>query len=325
MFLFIKPQILLATFLASLTVSPCFAVPIGSGSSSPQPSNTAEVVTTPANKITMDHPAQAPIKGEGRAPVEITSFVADWMRKSEARVRGMPFTQGGSEAWVQYDFDVETKLRQGISPESPTKFREVKVYEGSSKAADWVFPEGNNHKGLIVELKVESLAQATSTFASLVLADQKKVGGTLKDEYKDYDTAVLAIAWEPATKNALTKINMIPVADAKIPLTTIPGQSVQLFEWKNDSNEKKTESGDPSSSLEANTPPPKKAGLQLRPPPGAQIPQTPKVESPSGQPGDQTPGIPETPSKKTGKLKEGLKGAVGKLKLGGTSKNGPPK
>jgi len=58
------------------------------------------------------------------------------MRKSEHRLRGSKHSNGGTEGWVQFDFEMETKYRQGIDPETDIGMREKKVYAGTKQAVD---------------------------------------------------------------------------------------------------------------------------------------------------------------------------------------------
>ena len=135
---------------------------------------------------------------------------------------------------MQYDFEVGTKLRHGLDPETQIDIREKRVYAKADDAADWVFAPGNSHKGLIVELKVESSSQYSPVFATKVVNDQKKVAGAMKDAYKDYDRTVLAIAWKEETKKALKANNMVAVEHSTIHLKKT-NEYIQLYQWTGES------------------------------------------------------------------------------------------
>jgi hypothetical protein len=96
------------------------------------------------------------------------------MKSKGDALRGMSATDGGSESWAQFDFELYKK-QHNLDYESPT-IREKHVYnplkgkekavrkrgpkaaeeKGDKRAADLVFPPiPGGQAGLIVELKVE--------------------------------------------------------------------------------------------------------------------------------------------------------------------------
>lgn len=203
MFLFYSPRILLAALLVSLAVSPCLTIPVGPATTRSQSPVPTGGPSTPG-KTALTNVPPAPQKGHKKAPQEITEYVVDWMESKETSFRGMSPTQGGTEIWCQFDFEIATKLRQGIDVENEKiTVREQPVYDNGRLKADWVFPHTNQHKGLIVELKVESKSQTQTDLVNKIVKDQKKVSGLLDDQYKDYDTAVLAILWNASTRKLL--------------------------------------------------------------------------------------------------------------------------
>lgn len=302
MFLSYKRLILLRILLASLAISSCVGLPAGT---SPEPS-------TPEKK-TLGEPQGAPLKGNRKAPKEVTDYIMEWMHNKEDRLRAFASTKGGAEAWVQLDFEVETKERQSIDVEEPIHMREQRVYGKSATAADWVFKPGPKHGGLIVELKVESSAQYGSTLAQKVLEDRAKISGPIDEKYEEYDTAVLAIAWSSKTDEALTKANMIRVRTSDIKMETKSAngedQVIRLYEWN---GVLKDAAPLLKSTLEPGGPPLAKpvAGFAYALRVGE---QTPQVQNPGESSADQTADT-KTPSKKK------VKNLVNKLKTGGNKK-----
>jgi len=72
-------------------------------------------------------------------------------------------------------------------------------------------------KGLVMELKVESSTIKGKTFATKVADDKKKKKiKPMKEKYKDYDKAVVALAWSEVTHQELVEIGMIPVSGTEI-------------------------------------------------------------------------------------------------------------
>ncbi len=319
MFLSYKPRTLLVALLGTLALSPCFAVPVGAGSNPPQSPSSGGGPATPAGKAIPIRLPPAPMKNGQKAPPEFIMFITKWMEKKEDRFRAMASSKGGTEGWAQFDFEVETKLRQGIDIESSIDVREQRIYADQTLAADWVFAPGNNHKGLIVELKVESSSQKGAALASKALKDQRKILSPLTEKYKDYQRAVVAIAWTPITQRALVDANMFPLADWKITMKSHPGQEIKLYEWNGEL--KGTDSPSGSNPLAANVPlaHPGKQSLTFGNAP-SQRPQTPSSQSPGGQVTSQTLDSPETPSKKVHKVRDLLR----KLKLHRRSNKNPP-
>lgn len=170
--------------------------------------------------------------------------------------KGLPYTNGGIEIWIQYGFEYAIKKAMEIPVQTKIPFREKKTYENTAQFADWVFtpnmdPRNSiSTKGLIVELKVQSSTIGGTKFADLVLADQKKISAGRQADYKSYDTAVLAIAWDPSAGQALEKINMTPVRDIEIVL--VDRRVIKLYEW----TEAPTATGSPPSVGNQQTPPP---------------------------------------------------------------------
>lgn len=152
----------------------------------------------------------------------------------------LPYNKGGSEIWVQVEIAYLIKKAMGIPIKTVIPFREERVFAASSWAADFVFEPDIQRgtvptKGLVVELKVESSSLHGASFARQVKEDQTKLRSEFKPKYKDYDKAVIAIAWSPATHKALqgTTSKMVPVGDAKIDLKD-QGFIIQLYSWDKD-------------------------------------------------------------------------------------------
>ena len=319
MLLLWTPRILLTFLLASLAISPCLTVPVGTGNTPPPPptpnTNPGGVAApvTPAGKPSALFSPTAPHKKKLEAPIEVTQFIVNWMKKSQFRLRGSVGSNGGTEGWVQFDFEMECKERQGISPETRIGMREIHVYAGNraaAAAADWVFDPGNGRRGLIVELKVQSKSQFGTRFARLVRDDQQKVSGELKAKYKNFDVGVYALAWgEDTKKELLTKANMVAVPSSEIPLQ--PEGSLMLYKWDGDLVNPPAE----SNSLAAGVPlaNPQAQKLSFKNPPTSDQTPGPVTDSTAAQ----TPGGPDTqtPSKNPSKGK----GTINKLKLGSGS------
>jgi len=301
MLLSYKPRILLGVLLASLAFLPCLAVPIDP---SQQP---AAGPSTPEGKNTLPDQS-APAKGGRKASQEVTNFVADWMREKEIYFRAMESSTGGTEGWCQFDFEVECKKRNGLDFETSIGMRENKVYTKKQTAADWIFAPGNNHKGLIVELKVESTHQKGTILKSLIVKDQIKIAGKYKAEYAEYDKAVFAIAWTPESRREMENIEMIPVRGSGITMKSHPDHIITLYVWSGDLP---TETASNLFSPDADPLENKGKGIAFHPSPNTQPPQTPIGQSPGGESPDQTPGNSQTPSKNP---KEAVKNQPGKNK-----------
>ena len=318
MLLLWTPRILLTFLLASLAISPCLTVPVGTGNTPPPTPNTnpggVAAPVTPAGKPSALFSPTAPHKKKLEAPIEVTQFIVDWMKKSQFRLRGSVGSNGGTEAWVQFDFEMECKDRQGISPERRIGMREVRVYASSRQAADWVFDPGNGRRGLIVELKVQSRSQFGTRFSRLVRDDQQKVSGELKPKYKNFDVGVYALAWgEDTKKELLTKANMVAVPSSEIPLEKEKG-SLMLYKWDGDLVNPPAESNSLAAGVPLANPQAQKLSFK-NPPTSGQTPG-PVTDSTAAQ----TPGGPDTqtPTKNPSKGK----GTINKLKLGSGSGSG---
>jgi len=229
LFSFKRPT-LLAIFLALLAVTQCLGVPVGTGST-PPPSPDIKPLTPPNQGSSSVSQPGAPKKPVVEAPPAVLNYLVAWMKRSETRLRAASATKGGIESWVQFDFEVEFKVRQGINVEKDIEVREIRVFGKGLQAADWVFPPGNGKPGLIIELKVESAAQHGARFADLVVKDQEKISSELKVGYEKYDRAVLAIAWERNTHTKLLEKNMKPVEGVEIKFETRPNDIIRLYQW----------------------------------------------------------------------------------------------
>lgn len=230
-----KPSVLLTALLVSLAFSPCWAIP--------GPPETP-VKPDPGKPV----PPDAPPRHGGQGTLKVTRYLSDWMRSQRDKLTMAPYTKGGIESWVQFEFEYAIKKFMKIPIETIVPFREQHVYEKSSLAADWVFKSDIEQstvstRGLIVELKVESSTQTGKTFVDAVKKDQQKISGGILPAYKGYETAVLAIAWNKDTKSQLeAKDNkedseMVAIAGAVIKLHD--GRTIQLYEWTNPGTNKR--------------------------------------------------------------------------------------
>jgi len=312
LFSFKRPT-LLAIFLALLAVTQCLGVPVGTGST-PPPSPDIKPLTPPNQGSSSVSQPGAPKKPVVEAPPAVLNYLVAWMKRSETRLRAASATKGGIESWVQFDFEVEFKVRQGINVEKDIEVREIRVFGKGLQAADWVFPPGNGKPGLIIELKVESAAQHGARFADLVVKDQEKISSELKVGYEKYDRAVLAIAWERNTHTKLLEKNMKPVEGVEIKFETRPNDIIRLYQWTDGSGGIMDTGG--ASSIA----PGPATDLALRPAsskPNSEIPQIPGGQTPSAGTTQTPVGESQTPSKASSKTK----GVLNKLKFG--KKKGP--
>jgi hypothetical protein len=274
------------------------------------------------------HDPSAPQKEYKKAPQQVTDHVVHWMKSKETSFRGMASTQGGTEIWCQYDFEIATKLRQGIDVETKMTVREKSVYDNVRSKADWVFPSQNHHAGLIIELKVESssLKQKGKELAKLVVKDQEKVLGKLNKGYEEYQQGVFALAWTPETHKALKDVHMIEVAGSRINFKSRPSEYICLYEWDGETAGEVKEDTSSSNPLAPNAPlaNPGAQTLPFHNTPGTQRPQTPGTQMPGVKDTDETPGGMQTPSKKP-KSSKGVKGLLNMIKKpgGDSSKKGP--
>jgi len=311
-----KPRTLVEVLLALLALSQCIATPVGTPPS------------TPKGKGPESLPSQnAPLQQGKKATQPITLFVASWMKRSEDRLRGMPSSKGGTEGWVQFEFEMETKKRQGIDLEAQTNIREQSVYSKTDDLADFVFPPSLDkvHKGLIVELKVESSTIHGATFVKKVVRDQEKVSGGIQDKFKDYDKSVIAIAWEPATHTALIAAGMIPVAGTDVKLKS--GNIIKLYEWTGELKDAADPSGTGSKSSSGIATPSGQQSIAFHPATDAQKIGTPPIQSPDDKTVGKTPSDTTTPSKQPSKVKDKvkdkLKETTKNLFGSGSNKKGP--
>jgi len=195
-------------FLISLVISPCWAAP--AGSDTPRP-----------NKSNVDEAPGAPPRLGGQQIMFGATELAVWMQSAamKEKITQLPYTKGGTEIWVQYEFEYAMKKKLGIKIQSRAGFREVKVYkEKIQQLADFAIVDntgGTNSKCYVAELKVRSSSVQLDAFIKSIQSDQEKVKAELRPEYASCERAVLALAWEDeasttAWKNRLRTIGMIP-------------------------------------------------------------------------------------------------------------------
>lgn len=206
-----------------------------------------QVGGSPSSHLT---PPGAPLKAGKNTSYQIARDLADWIRsQGENGWCHIPAEAGGCEIWAQVGFTNFIKNKYRIPPS--TRIREQHVYLNSAQAADFTIPPNidSNGKpltrGIIVELKVESKSQKGAALVDLVKKDREKLEGGVKEEYKDYDKAVLAIAWTKPTKQALTKDGgMLAHHNSLVHLAATKGKNgkltpamdVGLFEYESDTS-----------------------------------------------------------------------------------------
>lgn len=251
-----QPRQFFTALLVSLTVSQIIAAPIttdSTGLTTLQRRTTPPPPVTPPGQIDRSPGSNPSPKGAPMKPGRTTSYhiaqeLADWIRSQG--VDGwchIPAETGGCEIWVQVGFTNYIKKKYNIPP-GHGSIREQHVFAKSGQAADFTFPPGFSigdgaTRGTIVELKVESSSRKGIALAKLVEEDKKKLAAGVKEEYKDYDKVVLAIAWTEPTKKALGEAGMVPYQGSLVDLAAtknkngkpIPAMSVRLFEEGTDS------------------------------------------------------------------------------------------
>lgn len=257
-----QPRQFFAALLVSLTFPQIIAAPINTDSTdllttlqrrtTPPP---PDGQVTPPGQVggspgSNPSPIGAPMKPGRTTNYLIGKDLAEWIESQGVdNWCHIPAETGGCEIWVQVGFTNYIKKKYGI-PAGIGNIREQRVFAKSGQAADFTFPPsiGGHGKpptrGAIVELKVESSARKGAALVKLVEEDRKKLADGVKEEYKDYDKMVLAIAWTEPTQKALREAKMVSKGGPLVRLVEtkdkngkkIPAMSVRLFEEDMDSS-----------------------------------------------------------------------------------------
>jgi hypothetical protein len=228
---------ILVLLVAFLALSPCWA--------SPAPSHNHDLVlahakdsegkgkgkrsrpTTPDNKPGGggESPPNAPGRENTASHFPLTKALTKWLESKKEILPYVIDSVGGIEIWVQVDFEAFVKKGFG-GQQFPTILREQPVYQKTkglprkTKRADWVFVpkpgDVDNLQGIIVELKVQSSSNTKKSFQTLVEKDVQKLQLDLKPDYKKFDRAVVAIAWNPEFDKGMLASGLSPVHSVKL-------------------------------------------------------------------------------------------------------------
>lgn len=134
---------------------------------------------------------------------------------------------------MQFEFDFYVK--KALETRFNQRIRELQVYDGSTKAADFTFPPSQKakSKGMIVELKCENKnSNAGKSLGKAVESDIKKLKGAFKTQYKDYDKVAIAMAYSADAQKALDAIDgMIPLAIPGSGITVGQKDKLKIYRW----------------------------------------------------------------------------------------------
>jgi len=85
----------------------------------------------------------APIRKGQSAKLLTDDIIKGWMKREEKEeiLKVFPYSKGSLEIWVQVEIEYLFKKHMGLPIEKKIPFREEKVYEGTSEAADFVFEQ----------------------------------------------------------------------------------------------------------------------------------------------------------------------------------------
>jgi hypothetical protein len=264
MFLSSKYSRILVILVAFIAISQCWVTPAhspdhnslvvrvsGSGSGTktppkPKPLPGAENLQTPQNKKTGE-PDTPGAPSKKAKPFILSERIQKWLLLVKEDLHYVVKSKGGTEGWVQVEFETFVKKKLKITPEQV--LREQPVFAGTkntAKRADWVFdPDSGNEgntEGLIVELKVQTYKSTEKLFVDLVKADIVKLESDMKPEYKTYNRAVIAIAWDPLYEEPLRKIGALPAHRLELDTGTI----VTVYTWEEGH---KVKTSEPSTEL----------------------------------------------------------------------------
>lgn len=149
---------------------------------------------------------------------DIDEVIKAWMsdEKTVKRLKNNCNTKGGWEKWAQSELEDEFRTEFGLTGD----IREQEnVYTAKNKKyADFVLPESDKYKGMIIELKCENkFGQKGIGMKGPVISDQEK-RYNVKSEFKKYTFVALAMGFTPEADKALKAIGMQPIKDAKAPV-----------------------------------------------------------------------------------------------------------
>jgi hypothetical protein len=142
----------------------------------------------------------------------IDAAIADWM--SDVRIQGRLNTFCKTirewENWAQVEFSMAFRDAFTIT----TDIREPPGVFKEQQTADFVLPETDEFKGMIIKLKCENQdAHRGNAMQKLVDEDMQK-RYDVKPEYKDYTFVALAMTFTTEAQEALTEIGMSSIPQA---------------------------------------------------------------------------------------------------------------
>ncbi|KAJ4394902.1 hypothetical protein N0V93_004122 [Gnomoniopsis smithogilvyi] len=188
--------------------------------------------TPPKQNIT---PGDVPSVGN-EGPFKLDDHLNSWLsdESTKKKVYYADSTDGGWEGWAQFEFEVY--LRNEMSYSSNKRVREIQVYDGNSKAADFTIEpsQQENRKGMVVELKCENKNSLAGTKVATAFAeDIKKLQGKLKTPYAGSDKVAIVMAYSKEAKDKLDAMKNQNVISISIPTVTV-GESqlpLKVYRW----------------------------------------------------------------------------------------------
>lgn len=133
----------------------------------------------------------------------IDDVFRNWIKDEYKReiLSGVYATHGDWEGWVRVEIDLKSRKAFSIRNKQPV--REVEVYKNAEDWADLVLKPDKNHKGLIIEVVCEDkFANKGALLRNSIQSEMDKIR-ELKEKYKGYTFAVLALTYSRAAEIAV--------------------------------------------------------------------------------------------------------------------------
>ncbi|KAF2711940.1 hypothetical protein K504DRAFT_465665 [Pleomassaria siparia CBS 279.74] len=152
---------------------------------------------------------------------DIDKAIAHWMKERHTRHMFVTAgtTTGGWESWAQLELEQVFKNKFKINQDTDIR-EQSKVFNKLPKAshakiADFVLPQTDDYKGMIIELKCENKkTNRGDHMQKPVLKDIDK-GFQVKDAYSHYTFVALVMAYTDEAQEALTDIGLKPIKRAE--------------------------------------------------------------------------------------------------------------
>ncbi|KAF1923087.1 uncharacterized protein M421DRAFT_333181 [Didymella exigua CBS 183.55] len=160
---------------------------------------------------------------------DIDTAIVNWMKKPlvQKRLKGVCSTDGGWEVWAQVE--LEDEFKEGFALDENLSIREKTEVYMNSKRADFVLPETNRVKGMIIELKCENKNEQKGSAIKTPVGKDKDKKFDVKPAFAGYTFVALTMAYSPEADKALTKIGMHAIPNAKY---VVPGGKGTMKAYK---------------------------------------------------------------------------------------------